>query len=42
MEINKGFKRFMVNDKPNERIKLYKHPIIPMATLMQASLGIHK
>ncbi len=42
MEINKGFKRFKVNDKPNEKIKLYEHPIIPMATMMWASLGIHK
>ncbi len=42
MEINKRSKRFMVNDKPNERIKLYKHPIIPTTTMMWASLGIHK
>jgi hypothetical protein len=42
MEINKGSKIFMVNDKPNERIKLYKHPIIPMGTMMRAPLGIHK
>lgn len=42
MEINKGSKRFKVNDKPDEKIKLYKHPIIPMATMMWASLGIHK
>lgn len=39
MEINKGSKIFMVNDKPNKRIKLLKHP---MATMMRAPLGIHK